>query len=80
MIQNYSVNNTDSESYDLFFVLDTCNNIKGATNQDDSSCKTEDESQAIIEKMYIDTKIQTNFWNSKNFLRNAKNMNSEFTH
>ena len=28
--------------------------------------------------MYIETKIQSNFWNTKNFLRNSEEMNSQF--
>ena len=28
--------------------------------------------------MYVETKIQTLFWNTKNFLRNGKTMNSQF--
>jgi len=28
--------------------------------------------------MYVETKIQSNYWNTKNFLRNGKEMNSQF--
>jgi hypothetical protein len=28
--------------------------------------------------MYVETKIQTLFWNTKNFLRNGKTMNNQF--
>jgi len=57
-------------------VIDTCAELATATKN--TNCKTEAESQAALQFMYVDTKIQTNFWNSKNFLRNGKEMNSEF--
>lgn len=57
-------------------MIDTCAELATATKN--TNCKTEAESQAALQFMYVDTKIQTNFWNSKNFLRNGKEMNSEF--
>ena len=54
IIQNESVNNTNNASYDLFFVLDTCEHLSTLTHQE---CNTETESQAVIEKMIVDTKI-----------------------
>ena len=44
-----------------------------------TDCKSEAEGQAALETVYVDTKIQTEYWNTKNFLRSAKSMNSAFT-
>ena len=52
--------------------------LKDATSVTD--CKDETESLDILEDMYVEITIQTNFWNSKNFLRNGKEMNSQFVH
>ena len=75
-MQNQSPSNFEEKSYDFFFVLDTCEHLAQMTGRKD--CKTEDESQAVLEQMYVDTKIQTEFWNSKNFLRSGWQMNSQF--
>ena len=58
-------------------MLDTCDHLKAASGVQD--CKTEAESQAILESMYVTTRIQTEFFNPKNFLRNGWTMNSHFT-
>ena len=57
-------------------MLDTCEHLSGVTKKTD--CKTEAESQAVLQEMYVQTKIQTEFWNSKAFLRNGKQMESSF--
>ena len=76
MLQNYSPNNTNGDSYDQIFVLDTCAHLDDYTKVE--GCMTEEQSQGVLENMYVDFKVQTNFWNSKNFLRNGKEMNSQF--
>lgn len=75
-IQNFSPANSGNSSSDFFFVLDTCAHLAEMTNRTD--CKTEAESQAVLESIYVRTKIHTEFWNTKNFLRNGWQMNSEF--
>ena len=69
--------NFNNASYEFLFVLDTCEHLKTASLV--QNCKTEAESQAILESMYVTTRIQTEFFNPKNFLRNGWNMNSHFT-
>jgi len=76
LVQNYSPQNFEEKSYDFFFVLDTCEHLAQMTGRTD--CKTEAESQAVLEQMYVDTKIQTEFWNTPNFLRSGWQMNSQF--
>lgn len=76
-LQNYSPSNYLKSSADFFFILDTCDHLKGLTGKTD--CKTEAESQAVLEDMYVDTKIGTMFFNPKNYLRNGHVMNAEFT-
>lgn len=75
-IQNPSSANFNNTWSDFFFVIDTCEHLKPITKRTD--CKTEAESQAILETIYAVTKIQTAFWNTKNYLRNGKELNSEF--
>lgn len=78
IIQNEAAANPNNGTwYDFFFVLDTCKNLQQMTGF--KECKSEDESQAVLETMYVDTKIQTEYWNVKNFLRSAWSMNSAFT-
>jgi hypothetical protein len=77
MIQNPSPANADNgTNYDFFFVLDSCNHLAVMTGRKD--CKTEQESQDVLETMYVMTEIQTQFWNSNNFLRNGWEMNSQW--
>lgn len=76
-LQNYSPSNYQNSTADFYFVLDTCEHLAKLTGKTD--CVSEAESQAALEKMYVDTKIATQFWNSKNFLRNGHEMNTEFT-
>ena len=75
-LQNPSEANFNGDESDFFFVIDTCASLATATNA--QNCKTEEESQAVLENMYVETKIQSNFWNSKNFLRNGEEMNAQF--
>ena len=77
-LQNPSAANYNGDHSDYFFVIDTCESLETATAQTD--CKPEQESLDILEDMYVEITIQTNFWNSKNFLRNGKEMNSQFVH
>ncbi len=44
-----------------------------------TDCQSETDSQNVLEGLYVDTKIQTEYWNVKNFLRSAWSMNSAFT-
>ena len=76
-LQNYSPSNYLNSTSDFYFVVDTCAHLANLTGVTD--CKSESESQAVLEKMYVYTKIVTQFWNSKNFLRNGHEMNTEFT-
>jgi hypothetical protein len=55
VIQNHSPNNTNGDSYDTFFIMDTCAHLANLTGVTD--CKTQKESEAILEQMYVDTKI-----------------------
>lgn len=75
-LQNPSAANFDDAWSDFFFVLDTCEHLSPITKRTD--CKSEAESQAVLESVYATTKIQTAFWNTKNYLRNGKELNSEF--
>ena len=77
ILQNYSPANANGDYYDFFFVIDTCERLQSMTGF--KTCKSETESQAVLESLYVDTQIQTMYWNVKNFMRNAHNMNSEFT-
>jgi len=73
MVQNPSTYNPNNSSYDFIFVIDTCDNLKDLTGSD---CKTEAESQDVLNEVKVSTRIQTQFWNTKNFLRNGWEMNS----
>ena len=77
LLQNESPVNSNGSSADFFFIVETCANVAAFTGRTD--CKTEAESQAVIDSMYVQTKIQTQFWNVKNFVRNAQTMNSQWT-
>ena len=57
-------------------MIDTCEHLSPITGKTD--CKTEAESQAVLESMFASTKIQTAFWNTKNYLRNGMELNAEF--
>lgn len=76
VVQNPSSTNFDNSWSDFFFVIDTCEHLSPITKRTD--CKTEAESQQVLESIYASTKIQTAFWNTKNYLRNGKALNSEF--
>ena len=54
-LQNRSPANYQNQSQDFFFVIDTCASLKNATGA--SNCKSEEESQAVLEDMYVETKI-----------------------
>ena len=74
-IQNPSDANKGGESSDFVFVLDTCDNLKNIT---DADCESETKSEAALNTMTVSTKIQTQQWNTKNFLRNGREMNSQW--
>ena len=76
-VQNFDDNNKDESSFEYFFVLDSCEHLKNVTGFTD--CKPHDEAVAALDTVYVKTKIQTEQWNSKNFLRNGWQMNSVFT-
>ena len=77
-LQNPSEQNPDGSQggSDFFFVLDTCSHLSKMTGFTD--CKTEEESQSVLEQVYVTTRIHTQFWNSKDFIRSGKQMNSQF--
>jgi hypothetical protein len=74
-IQNPSDANPGGESSDFVFVLDTCDNLKNIT---DATCKSETESEAALNSMIVSTRVHTQFWNTKNFLRNGWEMNAQW--
>ena len=62
-----------------YFVLDTCEHIKNLTHGTLSrNCKTYEESIDIIDKIYIQTKISTQFFSPVTYDENGGKMNSEF--
>lgn len=75
-LQNESPANFNGASSDFFFVVDTCSNFANITKRTD--CKSEAESQNVIDSMYVLTKIQTQFWNTKSYLRNGLHMESQW--
>ena len=75
LIQNASPANPNGDSYDFFFVLDTCEHMQKLTGE---KCASESDSQDDMDFVYVDTKIQTQFWNTKNFLRSGFHMNPQF--
>lgn len=79
-LQNPSEANYNKDTSDFFFVVDTCSNLQSATKATDCKDSGMDANalKTLINNMYVDVKIQTNFWNSKNFLRNGEEMNSQF--
>lgn len=48
-IQNESPSNVNGDSSDFYFVLDTCDHLKGITNKTDADCEPETESQKVLE-------------------------------
>ena len=54
-LQNPSEANYNKDHSDFFFVIDTCASLTGATGA--TNCKTEEESQAVLENMYVEIKI-----------------------
>lgn len=75
-LQNESPANLNGSYSDFFFIVDTCSNFANITKRTD--CKSEQESQAMIDNMYVSTKIQTQYWNTKVFLRNGWHMESQW--
>ena len=47
--------NFNNASYEFLFVLETCEKLKGQTEI--KNCKTEAESQEILESVYVTTRI-----------------------
>ena len=47
--------NYNNGSYEFLFVIETCDHLKSQTNV--TNCKTDAESQAILESMYVTTRI-----------------------
>jgi hypothetical protein len=56
MIQNAADGrNFNNASYEFLFVLDTCEHLKTQTGM--QNCKPEADSQAVLESMYVTTRI-----------------------
>ena len=62
-----------------YFAVDTCEHMKSVTgNTLKTECKTQEQSIAIIDKVYIQNKISTQFFSPVTYLLNDNKMNSEF--
>ena len=62
-----------------YFAVDTCAHMKEITGGKlTTECKTEEESLAIIDTVFIQNKISTQFFSPLTFHRNDYRMNSEF--
>jgi hypothetical protein len=65
-------------SRDFVFVIDTCKNLEKKDADEADLCDSEDVSQESLNTMLVKTKIHTQFWNTKNFLRNGWEMNPQW--
>ena len=74
-IQNPSTYNAGNATSDFVFVIDSCENLQDFT---DADCKGDTETIGMLNDLIVSTRIQTQFWNTKNFLRNGWEMNSQW--
>ena len=72
-IQNPSSYNPNNATSDFIFVIDSCYNLQNITGE---TCKGDGEAEKVLDNVIVSTRIQTELWNSKNFLRNGWEMNS----
>ena len=75
-IQNPSSYNSGESSSDFMFQIQICDDAKDITGE---TCKSKNESAKVIDSVVVSTRVQTEFWNTKNFLRNGWEMNSQWT-
>ena len=74
-IQNPSTYNAENATSDFVFVIDSCENLQDFT---DADCKGDNETIGMLNDVIVSTRIQTRFWNTKNFLRNGWEMNVQW--